>query len=42
MYDKLVNKVNALDASGLVLKTQYNTNKSGLGKEIDSRDKEIT
>ena len=37
-----MNKVNALDTSGLVLKTRYNTNKSGLGKEIDSGDKEIT
>ena len=42
MYDKLVNQVNSLVTSGLVLETRYNTNKSGLGKEIDSRDKEIT
>ena len=37
-----MNKVNAIDTSGPVLKTRYNTNKSGLGKETHSCDKEIT
>ena len=32
MYDKLITKVNAIDTSGFALKTQYNTDKSGLGK----------
>ena len=32
MYDKLVAKVNNVDTSGLVLKTKYDTDKSGLGK----------
>ena len=33
-YDKLVKKVNAIDASGCVLKTQYDTDKSGFKKKI--------
>ena len=41
VYDKLVTKVNALNTSGFVLKTQYNTNKSGQEKEIDATDKKI-
>ena len=32
VYDKLITKVNAIDTSGFALKTQYNTDKSGLGK----------
>ena len=31
-------KVNAIDTSGFVLKTQYNTNKSNLEKKIDDAD----
>ena len=30
MYDKLVTKVNNIDASGFVLKTKYDTDKSEL------------
>ena len=33
VYDKLVTKVNTINASGFVLKTQYNTDKSGLEKK---------
>ena len=32
VYDKLITMVNAIDTSGFALKTQYNTDKSGLGK----------
>ena len=32
-YDKLVSKVNAFVTSGFVLKTQYETDKSGLEKK---------
>ena len=42
MYDKVVAKVNAIDISGFVLKTQYNTDKSGLEKKIDDADKKIS
>ena len=35
VYDKLVNKVNAIDASEFVLKTQYKSNKWGPEKKID-------
>ena len=42
MYDKVVAKVNAIDNSGFVLKTQYNTDKSGLEKKIDDADKKIS
>ena len=34
VYDKLVSKVNTIDNSGLVLKTQYNSDKLGLEKKI--------
>ena len=40
-HDKLATKVNTIDASGFVLKTQYNTDKSGLEKKIDDADKKI-
>ena len=33
VYDILVTKVNTINASGFVLKTQYNTDKSGLEKK---------
>ena len=39
--DKLVVKENAIDISGFVLKTQYDTDKSGLQKKISSADKKI-
>ena len=41
LYDKLVTNVNAIDTSGFVLKTQYNTDKSNLEKMIDVTDKKI-
>ena len=34
LYDKLVAKVNSIDASGFVLKTKYDADKSDLEKEI--------
>ena len=34
VYDKLVEKVNNFDTSGFVLKTKYDTEKSGLEKKI--------
>ena len=34
MYDKLVAKVNAIETSGVVLKTKYNTDESDIGKKI--------
>ena len=40
VYDKLVAKVNAIDTSGFVLKTKYNTDKSDLEKKNDA-DKKI-
>ena len=39
MYDKLVTKVNDIDISRFVLKTQYDTDKSGLEKKINDVDK---
>ena len=39
--DKLVAKVNAVDTSGFVLKTQYKTDKLGLKKKTDDIDKKI-
>ena len=37
MYDKLVTKVNAIDTSRFILKTQYNIYNSGLKNKIDDR-----
>ena len=34
MYDKLVTKVNNIDTTGFVLKTKYETDKSGLENKI--------
>ena len=34
MYQKLVDKVNSIDTSGLVLKTKYDTDKSQLENKI--------
>ena len=39
MYDKLVTKVNAIDTIGFVLKIQYGTDKSGLGKKTKDANK---
>ena len=41
VYDNLVTKVNALDTSRFVLKTQYNTDKSGLEVKVDDADKKM-
>ena len=41
-YDKLVTKVSTIHSSIFVLKTQYNTDKSGLEKKIDDADKKIS
>ena len=41
MYHKLVANVDAIDTSGLALKTQYNTGKSDLEKKINDADKKI-
>ena len=40
-YDKLVSKVDNIDNTGLVLKTTYDTDKSGLKKKISGADKKI-
>ena len=42
VYYKLFTKVNAIDTSGFVSKTQYNTNKSGLEKKINDGNKNKT
>ena len=39
VYDKLVTKVNVIDTSAFLLKSQYNTYKSGLDKKINNTDK---
>ena len=41
VYDKLITRVNAIDASKFVLKTPYSIDKSGLEKKIDNTDKKI-
>ena len=41
VYDKLVAKVNAIDVSGFVLKTQHDTDESGAEKEINVTDNKI-
>ena len=40
-YDKLATKNNAIDISAFVLKTECNTDKSGLEKKINYADKDI-
>ena len=40
-YNKLVTKVDNIDATGFVLKTKYDTDKSGLEKKISDVDKKI-
>ena len=42
VYDKLVAKVNAIDTSGLVLKTKYGMSKSGLQKKINDANNKNT
>ena len=39
LYDKSVTKVNTIDTTGFVFKYQHKTDKSGLGKKIDDKDK---
>ena len=39
VYGKLVAKLNAINASGFVLKTKYDTDKLGLEKKINDADK---
>ena len=38
MYDELATRVNVIDTKGFVLKTQYNTDNSGLEKKINDAD----
>ena len=40
-YNKLVTKVDNIDTTGFVLKTKYDTDKSGLEKRISDVDKKI-
>ena len=42
MYDKLVTKVKVIDNNGFLLKTQCNTDKSGLEKKIDDAGRKIS
>ena len=41
MDDKLVAKINNIDTSGFVLKTNYETDKSYLERKISDADKKI-
>ena len=41
MYEKIVTKVNAFDACGIVLKVQYDTDKSALEKKINETEKKV-
>ena len=41
LYDKLVTKVNGIDSSGFAVKTQYDTEKSGLEKKINDAEKKV-
>ena len=38
----MVTEVKVIDPSGFILKTQYNTDKSGLEKKIQDADKKIS
>ena len=40
-YNKLVTKVDNIDATGFVLKTKYDTDKSDLEKKFSDEDKKI-
>ena len=42
LYVKLISKVNTIDSSKLVLKTQYHTDKSSLQENTDDADKKIS
>ena len=42
MYDTMVTEVKVIDPSGFILKTQYNTDKSGLEKKIQDAGKKIS
>ena len=42
VYDELVAKVNNIDNSGIVLKTNYDSDKSDLENKISDADKKIT
>ena len=42
VYDKLVPKVNAIDVSGFVLKTQYDTDKSNLEKKTNGANNKFS
>ena len=42
VYNKLVTKVNAVDSSGFVLKTKYNTDKSELENKIPDTSNLVT
>ena len=41
VFDKVVTKVNTIDTNEFVLKTQYNSDKSGFQKKIDDAFKKI-
>ena len=41
VYDKLVAKINNIDATGFVLKTKYDTDKSDLEKKISYAKKKV-
>ena len=41
VYDKLVAKINNIDVTGFVLKTKYDTDKSGLEKKISYAKKKV-
>ena len=41
VYNKLVTKVNKIDTTGFVLKTEYGTDKSDLEKKIDDAEKKF-
>ena len=41
MYDKLIAKINNIDTSAFVLKTEHNTDKLDLEKKVSDADKKI-
>ena len=41
VYNKLVTKVNNIDATGFILKTKYDTENSDLEKKISDIDKKL-
>ena len=41
MYDKSIAKINNIDTSAFVLKTEHNRDKSDLEKKISDADKKI-